>query len=36
MTITFTATATTLNGNKVIKDDRKTFALMLKRELGLV
>lgn len=36
MTIKFTVTATTLNGTEVIKDDRKTFAIMLKRELGLV
>ena len=36
MTIVFTAKETTLNGTKVIKDDRKAFALMLKRELGMV
>lgn len=36
MTITFTAKGTTLNDTKVLKDDRKAFALMLKRELGLV
>lgn len=36
MTIKFTATNTTLNGTRVLKDDRKAFALMLKRELNLV